>query len=285
MEFIPSAQRERSKAFDEIVTATDQLLHDPHVYNELSPDLQQRYEKVIAGAFLPDVRHGVAELPRDQEGGNGFAILPLLSQDEKKGIRLAPSMFTPTADRFDKIHADLAARYGFTPMQSVDAISPQTWDMQNLIERNVAAMPARVHARTTSIGEHLNDNGPLITARPTMIVGINTVKSGRLKKGAVALHELWHGMDVERLTRLPSNLEDWVTYSESKAGRITHLCLEAAGVVAGDQVVDREYVTAEGFWACLQFERMRRQANPAENPYATNPQLVERITRAQRKAQ
>ena len=277
---MPHHNPERVAAFDKIITSSHDLLTNVAVRRRLGREKTAQLGHLVHGAFLPNIYHDRVELPRGRYSTDDIPVIPLVADDMPRGLRLNGSMYMPTQSRYEKIHADLQARYGMTRYQSRNLVFDAVPPLHELIDPDLHRMSTKLKARTSAAAEELED-GLLLSPRPHVVFGVGRTRQSTIGTGAAALHEFTHVADAEQLMEMPVSTEDWFVYSELKAGEVTHACLEGAGVIADEVVVDPAIVHGEGFLRTLAIERLRRRVNPADNPYARHPELTATVLQAQ----
>ncbi|MFZ1249035.1 MAG: hypothetical protein WAQ24_01795 [Candidatus Saccharimonadales bacterium] len=219
--FIPGSQRKRTRLFDEQIAVTIETLSRPEVKKAL-PFFANLIARECGVAFLPNLRHGVARLPCEEEGTGNVALLPLLKSDGRaKNIRLSHALTAPSATTVALVNVacgkNLIDVYDrkFTGNQKVNR------DVDNAI------------TCTPRIGVGFGKNKRVVAGRSVIVMANYQRQPSEIAE--TVAHEMQHVFDAHRVgispavftNKLASRHED--ACQEYRAYRVSHLLLNALG--------------------------------------------------------
>jgi hypothetical protein len=263
MYYTPWSLRERSACFDTLKAQGDATLKNPAVMRKLGAytnELLAAWE----GVFLPNVRHNVVSLPNQERFTNGFALLPVRSDEQRGELHIDPSMYEPTRQRRAFYYATGGTRQDM--LETVEEHSAERAYKSHLLSHNLRA---RVVATIFTSPEHLLTSRPLIYARDSF------AHYQPLIVGRSVLHETIHGMQVEKVSKQkietaatsPHAMQAYLCSTESEAYFASATILQEAGYRFDPAVSPNNLID-------LEVEALRSQVNTPDTPFRASRDLI-----------
>ncbi len=188
-------KKARAKAFDDQLSVAIEILSKPEVEGALGY-LAMQFRRDCERAFLPNVRHGVARLPVEQEGSEAIAYLPLLASDGgSSNMRISRALAAPSLFMASVVNArhggSLAARYRAE-------FGEDSYQIGSQINNACTITPLLL------VGA---ERAPEIVAGRSVVLMANRTRTP-VEKAETIAHELQHVMDGCRKGIDPAVLED-----------------------------------------------------------------------------
>jgi hypothetical protein len=261
MRTLSAAERQRSNAFDRFVEITHDALRSPSVIRHLG-DTAVQLDAIADHFFLPDIRQGVARVPRSlDELEKKVALIPL-SPDE---IDTAHALIDSIASTYVESTYLPAHRYSEAHGQIVDLLAVVR-DTPPPPERETDELGESVGASTTvtsllnysARGPHYKRSIPII-----MIPDVYAAPDTQLIAASNLVHETVHVWDIHRTGPLTITPEGRVS-TELRAYEVNGIILEALG--DPDNLPDTTHLTVS---------RLQQEYGLPYSPYTATPRLID----------
>ena len=266
MNFIPSAHRARSSAFETYVAAVDDLLACPEVQQEVGPTAG-RLALMNQDAFLPNITYGQISTPPAFLDTDRIALVPRLP-GEGEQLVLTPSALMPTPSSRQRFINRLLVQ-GYAPSEGEDFAAEVAAESADTA---VPDVPDSL-AITLYDSRYHFESGSQLTSRPHVFTDFPPEVDCYIDQGSTVFHELVHAEDAETAAGIPQDEKTSDIAMELHAYHRQAQVLTAMGV-------DRtRYHPVSSVWTAYAVENVRRRHNGPEEPYAVTPPIVEELKR------
>lgn len=214
-DYLNSTYREHVKVFDEYVAETEFALKKP----KIAPLLGERATVLLdanSRLFLPNIKHGVVEIPDSHRDSDSIAFIPILEGEENAAstVGWGRSFFEVSPARKKLMLPGYSIGFGKDKARIALHL-----DLEDIIEEGLVALSeskivapgyvgkelgdkgiAKMRAFTTASGHHdVYETFPsFYAARPTIVIFDEMIVSTENKKAAALAHELWHATSIEQ---------------------------------------------------------------------------------------
>lgn len=229
-------QKAISAAFDSFQSHLAETLSNPAVRAELG-EIAVELEHIHSTAFAPNLREGLFVIPREHEGNDNLAIVPLTEEQADNAYEVtAPLNEGGPVRIWPGSEAATSARYGLELPDELNSLF-QEGPPGDANAPSLRGLRPNTLARTTA-SLNRTSNGTYWVSRPNLMIRRRLLKENPIENAALIAHETIHVSDLLEDGALYGTL----TYRAATELRAYHIGATICKAAHHDSPLARDWV-------------------------------------------